>query len=87
MARNLALREGRDIRNCHIYVVDLDEAGWDWNSGEPPVDNPAYYLRFMKTFNRMGCPLTYISADNRVFFRALYAALRRKDREFCGCGE
>jgi hypothetical protein len=77
MARNLALREGRDIRDCHIYVVDLQEAGWDWNSGEPPMDNPAYYLRFMKTFNRMGCPLAYISADNRAFFRALYAALRK----------
>ncbi|MDR0709000.1 MAG: hypothetical protein LBF77_02905 [Spirochaetaceae bacterium] len=87
MARNLALREGRDIRDCHIYVVDLQEAHWDWNSGEPPMDNPAYYLRFMKTFNRMGCPLTYISADNCVFFRALYAALRKRDQEFCGCGE
>jgi hypothetical protein len=84
MARNLALSEGRDIRNCYIYVVDLQEAGWDWNSGEPPMDNPAYYLRFMKTFDRMGCPLTYISADNRVFFRVLYTALRKEDREFCG---
>lgn len=79
MARNLALQEGRNIRNCHIYVVDLQEAGWDWNSGEPPMDNPAYYLRFMKTFNRMGCPLEYIPADNRLFFRALYAALREED--------
>jgi hypothetical protein len=80
MARNLALQEGRDIRDCPIYVADLQEASWDWDSGEPPADNPAYYLRFMKTFNRMGCPLTYIAADNRLFFRALYGALREADR-------
>jgi hypothetical protein len=79
MARNLALQEGKDIRDCHIYVVDLQEASWDWNTGEPPMDNPAYYLRFMKTFNRMGCPLSYISADNRLFFRALNNALRKAE--------
>jgi hypothetical protein len=79
MARNAALPQGRDIRGCHIYVVDLAEASWDWNSGEPPQDNPAYYHRFMKTFSRMGCPLRYISADNRLFFLALYRSLREAD--------
>jgi hypothetical protein len=81
MARNVALQQGRDIRNCRIYVADLQEAAWDWSLGEPPSDNPAYYLRFMKTFNRMGCPLEYVSADNRLFFRALYNALSSLDRE------
>ncbi|MDR0623589.1 MAG: hypothetical protein LBG10_04090 [Treponema sp.] len=79
MARNVLRRENRDIRNCHIYVTDLQEASWDWSAGEPSMDNPAYYLRFMKTFNRMGCPLSYISADNRHFFLALYRALRKLD--------
>jgi hypothetical protein len=80
MARNVALQGGRDIRNCRIYVVDLQEALWDWKAGEPPMDDPAYYLRFMKTFHRMGCPLVYIAADNRLFFRALYKALSNLDR-------
>ncbi|MDR0451052.1 MAG: hypothetical protein LBH26_07280 [Treponema sp.] len=75
MARNRARRKGGDIRGCHIYVVDLQKAQWDWEAGEPPPDNPAYYLRFMKTFNRMGCPLKYLSADNRIFFLSLYRAL------------
>jgi hypothetical protein len=80
MARNAALQQGRDIRNCRIYVADLQEAAWDWSAGEPPMDNPAYYLRFMKTFSRMGCPLAYLSADNRLFFRALRRALSKLDR-------
>jgi len=38
-----------------IYVVDLQDGGnWDWTQGEPPKDNPAYYLRFCKSFARMG---------------------------------
>ncbi|MDR3337983.1 MAG: hypothetical protein LBT16_12350, partial [Treponema sp.] len=81
MARNVAQQRGADIRNCRIYVVDLQEASWDWNTGEPPMDNPAYYLRFMKTFHRMGCPLSYLSADNRLFFRALYRALSELDTQ------
>lgn len=80
MARNRARQRGEDIRNCHIYVVDLQEAVWDWSAGEPPMDNPAYYLRFMKTFNRMGCPLDYLSADNRLFFLSLYRALESRDK-------
>ena len=36
-------------------VVDLqDGGGWDWSEGEPPKTNPAYYLRFCKSFARMG---------------------------------
>jgi hypothetical protein len=81
MARNRAWQNGGDIKNCHIYVVDLQEQGWDWNTGEPPPDNPAYYMRFMKTFNRMGCPLEYLSADNRLFFLSLYRSLKETDKE------
>ena len=70
MARNSA---GKDaIQNCSIYVVDLQEASWDWSKGEPPIDNPCYYQRYMKTFNRMGCAAHYITADNRDFFSCLY---------------
>ena len=45
---NLRLQAGRSIVQGHaMYVVDIQEGGnWDWSRGEPPKDNPAYYLRF-----------------------------------------
>jgi len=76
MARNIAQKEGYSIQNCAIHVVDLQEETWDWTKGEPPMDNPAYYLRFMKTFNRMGCPVDYTSIDNREFLLHLYQRLK-----------
>jgi hypothetical protein len=77
MARNAARKDGADIRNCPIHIVDLQEETWDWTKGEPPMDNPAYYLRFMKTFNRMGCPVDYTSMDNRDFILHLYQELNQ----------
>ena len=87
MARNASGRDNA-IRDCGIYVVDLQEASWDWSAkqgpaggmtesspAEPPMNSPAYYLRYMKTFSRMGCRTEYISADNRDFFICLYRAL------------
>ncbi len=79
MARNAVRRKGGEIRNCHIHVVDLQEETWDWSSGEPPRDNPAYYLRFMKTFNRMGCPVDYTAMDNRDFLVMLHRELKASD--------
>ena len=76
MARNAA--GGKGITGCDIHVVDLQESNWDWSRGEPPMDNPAYYLRFMKTFNRMGMRTDYTCVDNRVFFIALYRALQKR---------
>ncbi|AEF80676.1 conserved hypothetical protein [Leadbettera azotonutricia ZAS-9] len=73
MARNA--NGGKGIKDCGIHVVDLQEASWDWSGGEPPMDDPAYYLRFMKTFSRMGCRVDYTSADNRVFFALLSQSL------------
>jgi hypothetical protein len=55
-----------------MTIVDLaDGGGWDWTRGEPPATNPAYYLRFCKTFHRMGGTLDYIRCDNRVFLAQL----------------
>jgi hypothetical protein len=53
---NLRLQTDRDIVRDHsFYVVDIqDGGGWDWTTGEPPKDNPAYYLRFCKSYARMG---------------------------------
>ncbi len=76
MAQNLRRQEGGAIRDHFILVVDLAASDWDWQArGEPPVDHPAYYLRFCKTFHRMGGTLRYLCADNRAFFLALDRAL------------
>ena len=76
MARNEARRRGTRIEDFDIHVVDLAASKWDWVAdGEPPQDNPAYYLRFCKTFSRMGARMSYASADNRSWLVALLAAL------------
>ncbi|MDA0322581.1 MAG: hypothetical protein O2923_07700 [Verrucomicrobia bacterium] len=67
MAQNLALQAGSPIRNHAIFVVDLAESDWDWSQGEPPEDNPAYYLRYNKSFSRMGGTMRYLQMDNRDF--------------------
>jgi hypothetical protein len=76
---NLRLQEGRDVVQGHsFYVVDLqDGGGWDWSRGEPPKANPAYYLRFCKSFSRMGGPLTYAQSDNVTFLHHLHHELGR----------
>jgi len=78
MAQNVMLQEGRHIDNHFIVVVDLAESRWDWTRGEPPEDNPDYYLRHNKTFSRMGGTMRYISADNRDFLLSLYRELHAK---------
>jgi len=76
MARNIALGEGKKITNFNIYVVDLAPSSWDWENGsEPPADDPAYYLRYCKTFSRMGGKMKYVTSDNRVFLPELYRQL------------
>jgi len=79
MARNVLLPRGEDIRDCGIHVVDLQESPWDWSRGEPPMEHPAYYLRFMKTFSRMGCRTDYTGCDNRLFLAGLFRTLERMD--------
>ena len=79
MAQNLHIQRGRHMDSHFMVVVDLAAAGWDWAAkGEPPPDNPAYYLRYCKTFSRMGGTLRYVSADNRDFLLTLYRDLRAK---------
>ncbi|MFP4384470.1 MAG: hypothetical protein ACLFST_06130 [Spirochaetia bacterium] len=76
MARNIASREDRKIENFSIAVVDLAESTWNWQeNGEPPETHPDYYLRFYKTFYRMGGHLNYIRGDNRQFFLLLLSRL------------
>ena len=74
---NLRLQAGRKIVQDHtIYVVDLQDGGnWDWTKGEPPRDNPAYYLRFCKSFSRMGGRMEYVQCDNVAFLHHLLHSL------------
>lgn len=75
---NLRSQAGRPIVNGHsIYVVDLQDSGdWDWRAGEPPKTNPAYYLRFCKSFARMGGTMQYVQSDNLAFMHNLLHELR-----------
>lgn len=77
---NVRLQNGRGIvRDFSIYVVDLqDSGGWDWTKGEPPKDNPAYYLRFCKSYSRMGGTMHYVQSDNVLFLHHLFRELRRR---------
>ena len=76
-ANNLRNSEGRPLLSRHhLAIVDLqDGGGWDWSQGEPPSTNPAYYLRFCKSFYRMGGKLDYVHCDNRVFLVQLMRQL------------
>ncbi|MGB9603604.1 MAG: hypothetical protein ACP5MG_03625 [Verrucomicrobiia bacterium] len=74
---NLRLQSSRPVVSGHtIYVVDIQDGGrWDWSAGEPPKDNPAYYLRFCKSFSRMGGAMHYVQCDNILFLHNLYHTL------------
>jgi hypothetical protein len=74
---NLRLQSGREIVHDHTtYVVDIqDGGGWDWTQGEPPKTNPAYYLRFCKSYSRMGGRMHYLQCDNAAFVHNLYHEL------------
>jgi hypothetical protein len=78
MAQNLHIQANKHIDDHYILVVDLAKLEWDWEkNGEPPKDNPAYYLRFMKTFHRMGGEVQYLTSDNKDFLLALYHELNK----------
>lgn len=75
---NLRLHSGQaPVRDLTLYVIDLqDGGGWNWDVGEPPRDNPAYYLRFCKSYSRMGGTMRYLQCDNIAFLHHLHALLR-----------
>jgi hypothetical protein len=75
MGQNLALQRGERIAGHRIVVVDLAPSRWDWNQGEPPATSPDYYLRYCKTFSRMGGDMRYVTCDNRDFLTGLCAEL------------
>lgn len=75
---NLRHQEDKNNVTGHsIHVVDLQDGGnWDWTQGEPPKTNPAYYLRFCKSYSRMGGQMHYIQCDNAAFIHQLYHQLK-----------
>lgn len=77
---NLRLQAGRPVVKDHtIYVVDLQDGGqWDWTQGEPPKTSAAYYLRFCKSYSRMGGLMQYAQCDNLTFVHHLYHELLRR---------
>ncbi len=75
MSQNLEIQQGRHIDGHFMVIVDLAKSHWDWTKGEPPMDNPDYYLRYNKSFARMGGTMRYLSADNRDFLLALAQGL------------
>jgi hypothetical protein len=76
---NLRLQAGRPVVRGHsIYVVDIQDGGhWDWTQGEPGKDNPAYYLRFCKSYSRMGGEMRYVRCDNVAFIHHLLRELEK----------
>jgi hypothetical protein len=82
IANNLRDQDGEPfIKDHHLCVVDIqDGGGWDWGTkGEPPMDHPAYYLRWCKTFHRMAegrGKLDYLQIDNRALLQNLVARMR-----------
>ncbi len=80
MSQNLAIQKNSHIDHHYMLIVDLAKSDWDWQAkGEPPMDNPAYYLRYCKTFQRMGGEMDYLTADNRDFLLAIYQKLTELD--------
>jgi hypothetical protein len=75
---NLRLQSGeRAIAGHSIYVVDIQDGGaWNWARGEPPKTHPAYYLRFCKSFSRMGGAMHYVQCDNVQFVHHLLHRLK-----------
>ena len=76
MAQNVAIQNGQHLDDHFILVNDLAESSWDWRQGEPPETDPSYYLRYNKSFSRMGGHMRYLQADNRHFLLNLVAQLR-----------
>lgn len=75
MARNIASQEGESIERHFILVADLAPSTWDWSGGEPPEDSPEYYMRYNKSFSRMGGSMEYLSIDNRDLLLHLWRLL------------
>lgn len=75
-ANNVRQKGEGSVKNHWMVINDLQPATWDWSQGEPPKTSPDYYLRFLKSFYRMGGTVRYIALDNRHFLLHLYNRLK-----------
>jgi len=75
VCNNLRRQRGHGPLQPFIAVNDLVDVEWNWGAGEPPPDHAAYYVRFCKSFSRMGGDMTYVRADNRAFLHHLHREL------------
>ena len=82
MVQNTEIQHNSHIDNHYMIIVDLAKTDWNWEkNGEPPADNPSYYLRYCKTFSRMGGEMHYLTADNRDFLLELYHDLSKESTD------
>lgn len=81
MARNVAHQQNKIIENFSLIINDIQEGEWNWGSEkEPPKNDPAYFLRFCKSFDRAHAKeMKYICLDNRLFLQTLYKHLQKED--------
>jgi len=84
MARHAQLAEGKAPSSPFVVVNDIQPSPWDWSNGEPPPDNPAYYLRFAKSFSRLASELRYVECDNARLIGSLFNALDSGDSDAVG---
>ena len=73
MAKNVAPETGTNV-SC--YVIDLFEENSNWEDNEPAQDNVSYFIRPLKTFNRMfpgRCK--YKNMDNRKLMFYLWKGM------------
>lgn len=77
-ANNLRHQKGEKfIKDHYLAINDIAAGGdWDWSQGEPPKEHPAYYLRFCKSFYRMGGTVDYLCVDNRAMLSNLISELK-----------
>ena len=69
MAKNVS---GDTGNNCSCYIVDLLDDTGAWNGGEPDTNDSSYFIRPMKTFNRMfPDKCMYKQMDNRKLMQWL----------------
>ncbi len=80
MARNVALQAGAAIRAAlHPRGgYRAHRPGTGPATASRRSTDPAYYLRYCKTFSRMGGTMRYLQADNRDFLLSLSQALPSK---------
>jgi hypothetical protein len=80
MCQNVHIQDGKHIDNHFIVVVDLTPVSNDWRDGKEPFGgDAAFYIRFNKTFSRMGGTMRYVCADNRDFLLSLHHLLSVRD--------